>query len=489
MGTSRLLSLGRGKVPTGTLVGIGIAAPFLTLLLSGVGPEGLERLVRMSGLVAYALVLGAGVLAYIHWRMVSDLRGGGMEDRLAQWLTVGLIAGAVNGLLQLGGGTPPNDTWLVTGQLVVLLLLCGCAFAAERVDVPGGPALAGTVVAIGLSAAYLLGQHLTPPGFLRAADRWPLEACVVGTGIALSLIVLRRTQVSLWARRRLAGGAILVNAAQCLAYIDHRVPRTAFVVAALLYLAGAGVLCAMAHHLLRASVLERRDEIQKLQDSLADVRAAIARERELLHEVGATLAGISTASQVMHRGNGLTAQRRRRLQEMQAAELRRLERLMSQRVSGADVPDQLMSVDDVVAPVVTSHQARGRNVSWRPSGQETYGDPDELAELCNILLENAARHAPGAPVRLTVAADERGVQVMCSDAGPGVDPAVRGRIFDPEVKGDGSRGQGLGLAIAHRIATSRGGSLELRDDGRPGATFLAHLPVKAVSRALAGHVA
>jgi signal transduction histidine kinase len=216
----------------------------------------------------------------------------------------------------------------------------------------------------------------------------------------------------------------------------------------------------------------------------------VLEDRELLHEVGATLAGITTASQVMRTGQAVPAHRRQRLETMLTAELARLERLMANRVRGeAPTDDQHMWVDDVVQPVVVSHQERQRSVVWLPCGQEAYGDPDELAEVCNILLENAARHARGAVVRLSVAVQDGDVVVICSDDGPGVPPEMRDRIFDAEAKSAGSQGQGLGLAIAQRLACARGGSIELVDLGRPGATFVARLPREVATDVPASHVA
>ena len=72
---------------------------------------------------------------------------------------------------------------------------------------------------------------------------------------------------------------------------------------------------------------------------------------------------------------------------------------MQRRVEGLrGGEDRAIWLDDVIEPVVVSHQARGRLVSWQPCGEEAYGNPDELAEVCNILLENAARHGGGGPV-------------------------------------------------------------------------------------------
>jgi signal transduction histidine kinase len=302
--------------------------------------------------------------------------------------------------------------------------------------------------------------------------------------------VLGRTSVSLWARRRLSAVALLLTVGQCTANLNqHHAALMAATIAA--YLLGALLLCSMAQQLLRRSVLDSQAEIQLLQRSLDEVRAGILEDRELLHEVGATLAGITTASRVMRQSGGaVTVHRRQRLETMLTAELARLERLMHRRVEGrTEGEDRAIWLDDVIEPVVVSHQARGRLVSWQPCEQEAFGDRDELAEVCNILLENAARHGGGGQVTLSVEEYDGGVEITCADEGPGVAPEDRDRIFDAEVKGPRSQGQGLGLAIANRLVSARGGSLELLDDDRPGATFVAFLPAKVVTSGQACNVA
>jgi len=316
-----------------------------------------------------------------------------------------------------------------------------------------------------------------------------LNLAVVVASLLLVWIVLGRTKVSLWARRRLCAAALLLTSAHWTTSLDqgHSVLLAGAIAA---YLLGALLLCSMAQQMLRRSVLDSQKEILILQRSLAEVRAGTLEDRELLHEVGATLAGITTASRVMRQPGAVTKHRRQRLESMLTAELARLERLMHRRVQGhrAD-EDHPIWLDDVIEPVVVSHQERGRIVSWQPTDQEAFGNPDELAEVCNILLENAARHGGGGPVSLSVDPYARGVEIVCSDQGPGVSPEDRNRIFDPEVKSVTSQGQGLGLAIARRLVSARGGRLELLDDGRSGATFVALLPSKVVAGDQACHVA
>lgn len=462
-----------------TFVVVIFSVPSIALLLGAGDQDSLAGLVHVSGLVSYGLVLGAAVLSYFYWRIVADTPGGELDERLARWLTVGLTVGGVNGLLMVAVRDPGSDGWAVIAQLTLVLLMCGAAGVADHVDIPGDPVLVCTVAAVVIPSAYALVVVVPPPLSLGGLDAAMLNLAVIVASLLLVAVVLGRARISLWARHRLAAAALLLTVAQCVSNID-RGDTLVMAGAIAAYLLGALLLCSMIQQMLRQSVLERETEIESLHRSLAEVRAGVLEDRELLHEVGATLAGITTASQVMRQaGAAVTTHRRQRLETMLTAELARLERLMHRRAEGGhsdgDVP---MELDDVVEPVVVSHQARGRLVSWQPCDQESYGNPDELAEVCNILLENAARHGGGGPVTLTVEAHDGGVVVVCSDEGPGVSPEDQERIFETEVKGADSPGQGLGLAIARRLALARGGTLQLVDDDRPGATFMALLPAK-----------
>ena len=467
--------------------------PSLVLLLGLGDAESLAEAAPSTGVVAYALVLGAAVLTYFYWRVIAVGAAQDLSRRLAAWLTVGLTASAVHGLVQVapledGPGVGP-DRWSVVIQLMVVLMLCAAAAVAERVDLPTDPALVGAAAAAVIIAVSAVTRRSTPPLELGGSVAAVLEVAVALAGLALVWILLHRTQVSLWARRRLALSAALLTAAQCARNVDQQHPALmAGVMAA--FLLGSLNLCGLTQRLLRDAVLLQQAELHFLQRSLAEVRAAVVDDRELLHEVGATLAGITTASQVMRQGHAVPAHRRQRLETMLVAELERLERLMLARSSGAErAPDCEIDVDAVVEPLVTSHQARGRDVWWNPSGATAVGDPDELAEVVNILLENAARHGRGGVVRLSVDASDGGVVAICADSGPGVPPELRERLFDREVRGPDSPGQGLGLAIAHRLVSARGGSLELVDVERPGATFVARLPQKEPANGAACHVA
>jgi signal transduction histidine kinase len=110
------------------------------------------------------------------------------------------------------------------------------------------------------------------------------------------------------------------------------------------------------------------------------------------------------------------------------------------------------------------------------------GDPGAVARIVRILLDNALRFAPEhAPVTVTPAYHGEHATIEVRDAGPGVPPEERDRIFRRFERGTstgGEEGFGLGLAIGRELASRLGGRLELVDDERPGATFVLRLPIE-----------
>jgi len=68
------------------------------------------------------------------------------------------------------------------------------------------------------------------------------------------------------------------------------------------------------------------------------------------------------------------------------------------------------------------------------------------------------------------------VLLTVSDSGVGMDRETRERAFTPFFSSKGGKGTGLGLYIAHRIATQHGGSIDLVSNLGDGTTFTVHLP-------------
>lgn len=108
-------------------------------------------------------------------------------------------------------------------------------------------------------------------------------------------------------------------------------------------------------------------------------------------------------------------------------------------------------------------------------------DPQRLTQAVLNLARNAVEHTgPGAEIALGSSRHDGAVRLWVRDAGPGVAPEDRERIFERFARGRGgprrSEGAGLGLSIVRAIAGAHQGRVEL--DTRPGegATFTLVLP-------------
>ena len=103
------------------------------------------------------------------------------------------------------------------------------------------------------------------------------------------------------------------------------------------------------------------------------------------------------------------------------------------------------------------------------------GDPSQLRQVFVNLLQNAQQAAgPIAAVTLDAQSAPAEVVVGISDNGPGVDPSVRTRLFEPLVT-TRQKGIGLGLALVKRIVERHGGSVAYEPRGK-GARFVVRLP-------------
>jgi signal transduction histidine kinase len=126
---------------------------------------------------------------------------------------------------------------------------------------------------------------------------------------------------------------------------------------------------------------------------------------------------------------------------------------------------------------VDAIRVRGHAVRWNGTQCQALGRADDIAQVAHILLDNAARHASGRDIALEV--NERGglIELRVSDHGPGVPPELVPVLFERGTRTATSRGEGIGLHIAWRLAHELGGNLRLEaTPASTGAVFVLHLP-------------
>ncbi len=109
-------------------------------------------------------------------------------------------------------------------------------------------------------------------------------------------------------------------------------------------------------------------------------------------------------------------------------------------------------------------------------------DARKLERAIYNLILNACQAVQGKggslTLRITEAAQK--VQIRFCDDGPGVDPSIREKLFQPFVSLGKENGSGLGLTIAQKIVQDHGGSLELENSVAGCTVILMTLPAASM---------
>lgn len=108
------------------------------------------------------------------------------------------------------------------------------------------------------------------------------------------------------------------------------------------------------------------------------------------------------------------------------------------------------------------------------------GDPGQLRQLFQNLLDNAMANSGDAPPRIRIAAERYGDRWLLSvrDWGVGIDPADADGVFEMfrSFNGPDEQDSGIGLALCKRIVERHGGDIWVDSDPGEGATFSFTLP-------------
>lgn len=225
-----------------------------------------------------------------------------------------------------------------------------------------------------------------------------------------------------------------------------------------------------------------RDELTGLAATLDGLLSRIAASRrheqrfasEVAHELRTPIAGLRGRAELAldADGPGADAEREQALKAIvgDAARLNKaIDTLMA--VARRELDPAEGSVD------VAALASEIDDVTVQVDGQipAAEGEADVVRRALAPLVDNARRHARTGVV-LEVSDNDGRVRVAVRDDGPGLDPTLGERAFDPGVRGDSELGDGagLGLPLARRLARSCGGDV-VAGPG-PGGCFVLELP-------------
>jgi signal transduction histidine kinase len=142
------------------------------------------------------------------------------------------------------------------------------------------------------------------------------------------------------------------------------------------------------------------------------------------------------------------------------------------------------AIDDALATLKDEIAAKALRVVVADAGflPHVVADGRGLRTVLQNLMQNAVSHSPtGGLISIGAIEGPRGVEIVISDRGPGVETASLPRLLRPFEQGGealtrSSQGVGLGLPISDLLARAMNGQLRLRSTPGNGFTAIITLP-------------
>ena len=419
-----------------------------------------------DGLVSGLFVAGAASAAVVSWRKQS----GSAARRIAPPGALVAAQSVLVTLLALSTRAPRGTAVLLVLLAVALTFMVAVIAPLLRLSDDKDHVL-DDVSAIGLGMGLVAAGHVLL-AFPIATPPAPLIQVVVGvliaTHAAATALVLRQRTF----QRPMSWLLVATVPAIGLEIYIHSVgvSATGWVVAGGIGRAAVGAAwLSIGWVTIRRALEEERRRINSFQQVLASTTRD---QRERMHELRSTLAGLVSGSALLD-SPAVPPETRQRLLRSVRLELDRMDRL----VSGHAVPPTDLDLDDALTLILDLQRLKGRRVEFRSNGDVVHARFDALAEVLNILMDNASTHGgTDASLVEVVRRDAETVDITVSDSGRGIPVDERPEVFEWGRRGSASPGEGIGLNLARRLMTEDGGSLRLADKQGAGSSFVISLP-------------
>lgn len=141
-------------------------------------------------------------------------------------------------------------------------------------------------------------------------------------------------------------------------------------------------------------------------------------------------------------------------------------------------------VEEAVSRTLSQAEAKNQLIVTNSTAGDIHGDQTSLTEAIVTLIENAVKYSPE---KTTIIVGNHFTKDACHitvrDEGIGIDKKDLPHIFDRFYRADNSRtkhgtkGYGIGLAIAREFIQAHNGTITVKSAPKKGATFTVSLPL------------
>ncbi len=234
------------------------------------------------------------------------------------------------------------------------------------------------------------------------------------------------------------------------------------------------------------------ESFNRMADSLqARIEHEARFTSDVSHELRSPLTTLSNALDVLEARREELPERSRQALDLLGSELRRFQRMVADllEMSRFDAGAAELSVDevrvgDLVGNVVGTVAGPSVPLSMSDDVSRLRVEVDKrrFERVISNLVENAKLYAGGV-TNFAVEANNGTVRISVDDAGPGIRPEDRERVFErfyrsPDARRrEGADGSGLGLSLVAEHVRLHGGHVWVEDSPLGGTRFVVELPV------------
>ncbi len=244
-------------------------------------------------------------------------------------------------------------------------------------------------------------------------------------------------------------------------------------------------------------------EVERTTRSLQETQQRLVRSERLAsvgrlsaglaHEIGNPIAAIIGLQDLLLAG-GLDAAVERDFVLRMRRETERINRILRDLLQfarpgavaaeGGEPGDVAAAVRDTVALVTPQRSARQVEIVTELQSNlplVALSKEHLVQVLLNLLLNAADACEAGGRIQVGARHADGRVRLCVTDTGPGVDPAIVPRLFEPFVTTkEVGKGTGLGLAVCRGLVEAAGGTIQLQAAHEGGARFVIDLPAADV---------
>ncbi len=388
----------------------------------------------------------------------------------------------------------PEKGWVVlSGTLGHLSDLVGFKTIPREVHALWANDAAGETLGELLMAQYKTCLFICMSPNLTESER--LGALSKLREIAIDSLLPKLTELrelsSVWERRRMNVGKLLVTIAFSLVILSVVLAREAFIKPMVRQLEQAERDIESNNRRLEERVESRTRELSRAVEQANAAAESKARFlANISHEIRTPMNGVLGIAALLSK----TDLDRRQCSHVETIvnSGRALMRIIDDVLETASIASgklgiqpRLTSIADVIRNTVALHAPRAREKGLDlsadlsgPSVSDVLVDPDRLLQVLSNLIGNAIKFTDTGAVQVRQRAVEHAEHVafelQVEDTGIGISVVDKDRIFEPFERVQGSdviSGAGLGLALSRTLIEDMGGTLELQSTPGMGSVF------------------